>query len=849
MLNPTLTPTALFDQYRAVQPSFDECRTASGEYRPGWQSIAEFFDAAGPGGLKEFVAESDRFVRESGATFSAVGEAEDKSRPWQLSVVPLVFDAGSWGQLEAGLQQRMRVLEAVLSDLLGPQRLIKERIVPAELLWSNPQFKRAYHDLPPAGGLRLHVTSTDLARDDKGAWWVTGDRTRAPSGLGYLLENRILTSRLFPKLIRQSNVRRLASFFDLLRSRMRSLAPRKRDNPRVAILTPGDNSYRHFEDTYLARYLGYTLVQGRDLAVRSSKLNLKTLGGLLPIEVLWRHVSDEKCDPLELDPASLEGVTGLLQTIRGGSVAVANCIGSALAQMPALLPFLPAASRFLLSEELILPNIATYWCGGEKEKQYVLANLDSLVLRPAMAVTAAKPAIPAEMSAAAKKELVTAIQANPSHYVAQQQCQRSTTPVWHHGQLKPWHVALRSFHVHSLDGVDVLPGGFVRISPSASSLDHSITSGQLGQDCWVIDDQPVDHETTLLPPPGTLIRLTRSGAELPSRVAENLFWLGRNVERAESTARLLRATLVRLAGETNLSDLKELPRLTAALAAVGQIEPDYAIDGLVGGLPALDRTLPHSLFDRNPPRGLQMSVLNAADKASAVRDRISLDAYQIIMRIKTELTRPRPAHAMDIGSTIETLNQVIRDLLAFSGLASESITRTHGWRFLQLGRRIERAYQTAELLAATLVRGVADERPLFESVLEATDSLMTYRTRYLLLLQPAPVLDLLITDQSNPRSIAFQTQSIVELVSQMPIDAADVMLGADQKAAEYLSYIVRRSDPYQLAQSDPSGQRRHLSELLNQLLDGLPALSDAVSARYLIHTGQAQTLTGRSASH
>ncbi len=796
--------------------------------------------------MKEFVAESDRSVRESGATFNAIGDIDGQSRPWQLSVVPLAFDASTWTRLEAGLQQRMRVLEAVLSDILGPQRLLKERIIPAELLWSNPLFKRAYHDLPPAGGLRLHVTATDLARDSKGAWWVTGDRTRAPTGLGYLLENRILTSRLLPQLIRQSNVRRLASFFDRLRGRMRSLASTKQENPRVVILTPGDNSYRYFEDTYLARYLGFTLVQGRDLAVRGNRLNLKTLGGLLPIEVLWRHVSDDKCDPLELDPSSLEGVTGLLQAIRGGTVAVANCIGSTLVQMPALLPFLPAASRFLLSEELVLPNIATYWCGGEKEKQYVLANLDSLVVRPALAVSDSKPLVPSQLSAPAKKELIAAIQANPHRYVAQPHCQRSTTPVWNNGQLESWHMALRTFHVQSADSIDVMPGGFVRVSPQSESLDHSITSGRLGQDCWVIDDKPVDQETTLLPPPGTLIRLTRSGAELPSRVAENLFWLGRNVERAESTARLLRTTMVRLAGETNIGELKELPRLTAAIAAVGQIEPDYAIAGLVSSLPPLDRMLPSSIFDRQPPRGLQMSVLNAADKASAVRDRISLDAYQIVMRLKAELTLPRAAHTIDIGGSIETLNQLIRDLLAFAGLASESITRTHGWRFLQLGRRIERAYQTAELLAATLVRSESDERSLFESVLEATDSLMTYRTRYLLSLQPAPVLDLLITDQSNPRSIAFQVQAIEKLVSQMPIDAAEVTLGSDQKAAEYLSYVIRKSDPYQLATCDANMHRRNLNDLLQILIEALPALSDAVSARYLIHTGQEQTLTGRS---
>jgi uncharacterized circularly permuted ATP-grasp superfamily protein len=319
-LNPTLTSTTPFTQYAPSQLSFDECKTPSGEFRPGWELIADFFDSAGPEGLKEFVSECDRSVRESGATFNAIGDIDGQSRPWQLSVVPLAFDASTWAPLEAGLKQRMRVLEAVLSDILGPQHLLKERILPAELLWSNPFFKRAYHDLPPAGGVRLHVTATDLARDNKGAWWVTGDRTRAPTGLGYLLENRILTSRLLPNLIRQSNVRRLASFFDCLRGRMRSLASTKQENPRVVILTPGDNSYRYFEDTYLARYLGFTLVQGRDLAVRGNRLNLKTLGGLLPIEVLWRHVSDDMCDPLELDTRRCNRfATGNSWWHRGGS--------------------------------------------------------------------------------------------------------------------------------------------------------------------------------------------------------------------------------------------------------------------------------------------------------------------------------------------------------------------------------------------------------------------------------------------------------------------------------------------------------------------------------------------------
>ncbi len=311
--------------------------------------------------------------------------------------------------------------------------------------------------------------------------------------------------------------------------------------------------------------------------MRRGQLNLKTLGGLLPLDVIWRKISDQKCDPLELDPDSNEGVTGLLQTIRSGAVAVANDIGSTLAQMPALLPFLPAAARFLFSEEMSLPSVATYWCGGRKERSYVLQHLDDLVIRPAFVITGAAPVAPATLSAAARAELVSAINANPRQYVAQSRPSRSVTPVWHDQQLHPWHLALRSFQLQTTDQVHVLPGGLARVSPEADPLDRSPASGRLGLDCWVIGDTPVDLETTLLPPVGAVIQLTRGGDELPSRVAENLFWFGRYFERAESIARLLRTALNRMSGENDLNDMPDVPRLIAALASVGQIEPDYAI--------------------------------------------------------------------------------------------------------------------------------------------------------------------------------------------------------------------------------------------------------------------------------
>ena len=834
------------DDYAPATDRYDECKTQAGQIRPCWGPLANHFAALEAAGIDERSVRIEQLLQENGATFNVESEVGRQTRPWQLGAVPLVFDAESWTRLETGLKQRTRVLESLLADLLGPRRLIQERVVPAELLLANPFFQRAYQGLPSTGGIRLHISATDVARATDGSWWVTGDRTRAPSGLGYLLENRIITSRVYPHLIRRCNIQRMASFFDSLRIHLRSLATRVRDNPRVVLLTPGQNSYRAFEDAYLARYLGLTLVQGRDLAVRGGRLNVKTLGGLLPIEVLWRHISDRKCDPLELEPDSSEGVTGLLRSVRQDQVSVANSIGTVIGQMPALLPFLAGAAEFLLGESLLLPNAATYWCGGERERRYVLEHLDSLVIRQAFAVVGAAPTIPSELSQSAREELVAAIQAKPHQYVAQARVSHSTTPVWAEGRWQPWHVALRTYQLQTAGGVEVLPGGLARANPQEHILGSPPTSGQLTLDCWVSSGQPVDTETTLLPPPDAKITIKRSGDELPSRVAEHLFWLGRYAERCEGIARLLRTTLIRLSGEDEWSVLPEVSRLIAALAAVGQIEPDYAIDELGSAMPKLDQVLPASVFDTNRPRGLQSSIRSMMTNATAVRDRISLDAYRIVRSVSIELgsLHSGPLSDVDMGLIMDRLNRLITDLLAFAGLSSESITRTHGWRFLELGRRIERADQTSEILAAMFAPPIKDERRLCEALLGATDSLMTYRSRYLALIRAEPTIDLLVTDETNPRSIRYQLDQIHSLLAPLPSVSTEIGLGVDEKIAEALLHRMRLSDPQTLGQYDDRGLHERLHELLQLMIKELPKLSDAIAARYLIHAGATQDLTG-----
>lgn len=944
MSTTTTIASAPFDGYAAPDGHYDECFSRDGSPRPAFGPLVSHINTLGRDSLETLVAEGAALVRESGVTYNALEQEGERTRPWELAFTPLVIHAAEWKALDQGLKQRTRLLEAVLDDLLGPQRLLRERVLPADVVLRNPEFLRAYHGLPKSGGARLHVIATDLARDPNGVWCVTGDRTRAPSGLGYLVENRIITSRAYPELIQRSNIHRIASFFIRLRRMFESLSPRPSQNPRVAILTPGQKSYRSFEDTYLARYLGYTLVQGRDLAVRNGVLNLKTLGGLLPIDVLWRHVSDEFCDPLELDPVAVEGVTGMVQAVRSGNVGIANSLGSKLTQSPSLLPFLPAASRFLFGEEPILPTVTTLWCGDRDSCRQVLGDLDRYIIRPAFTIRGDRPTRPRDLSQHAREELMSAIRANPHQYVAQEPIPRSATPVWRDGRMQSWCVALRSFQIQFAGQVDVLPGGLVRVSPTSEGVENPHHSTQLGQDCWVVADGPVDQSSTLLPSPHVPLRFVRGGAELPSRVAENLFWLGRYSERAEAIARLLRTTMLRLVGEQSAADTPEMPRLIAALAAIGQIEPDYAVKELQGGLPSLDDALPKSLYTIDQQRGLSPSISALADKATAVRDRISLDAYRIVQQIQEELAQPVQFRAKnDTRLAIGRLTRLITGLLAFSGLGSESFTRTLGWRFLQLGRRIERAWQTAELLRATLVdldsmsraakaqaaqaaaaglkpdkdakaitgasaasdvpgtnasgkaagqvmnqnaggatspakqsagqsgsqpathaaggpvagnpaaadstpsqrSQVSDERPVLEAVLEVTDSIMTYRSRYLLRLEPDATLDLLITDETNPRSILFQLERIAEVMGPLPVEADEVGVPYDRRLAFDLLHRVRMAQPTLLAAASPSGRRESLDHLLEILTEGLPELSNAIAARYLIHTVASQALTGQ----
>lgn len=877
-----------------------------------WQPLRQYLSSLDSAGLNRMIESVTEAIRDGDVTLQV--DPGRTPRQWRLSAMPTIIDAAGWAVLRDGIADRMQILELVLDDLLGPRRLLREGVVPPGVLWQNPTFQRAYVDLPPPGsasgrpGHRIDLSAFEVIRTGPTGWTVVGDRTRAPSGLGYLLENRIATGGVLAKPMRQTGTLRLANFFDSLRTHLSSLGP-SGQSPRVAMLTPRSELYRQFEDSFLARYLGITLAQGTDLAVRGDRLFLKTIGGLVPIDVLWRHINDRQCDPLSLNPRSIDGVPGLLRTIRHRRVEMANAIGSGLAQTPALFPYIDAAARLLIGRPPLLPAGRTWWCGDPSSMQFVMDNLKSLVVKAAFRTSRRPTAFASQMSAADLQTLRSDMMRSPHRFVATAMPDYPTTPVFQNGRACPWRMVMKCFSLQTGGRTEVLPGALVRLSPLDRELMFSAISGSLTQDCWVQNDAPVQPSVTLLPPKTSVPAITRFGDELPSRVAEQLYWLARYTERAESIARLMRTLLGRLSEGTTLRDLPEAAAMIRALAALGQIETTYGLEDFQKAMPTVGDAIVRSLIRPTEDDGLHRSLRSALEAARQVRDRLPVDAFRILSRMVRDIESARPSgtntnattganadattgaatsespdqppiapeRAKDGGAAaddrldsehvaglIDRLNRLIEDCLSFVGMMSENFVRSGAWPFLQLGMGIERAAQTSELLLATLVTdqtsGAAparEARPrILEAILEITDSLMTHRARYPGSIQMATTLDLIVTDPTNPRSIQFQFDRIESLLRNLSKTDSGTP-PADLQWARELSRRLQKTELIRIAYPDgmdrPGRQmdaepfeRRQmiLVDLMSGLASDLPWLDRAIAGLHLLHTDVHVTGTG-----
>jgi uncharacterized circularly permuted ATP-grasp superfamily protein/uncharacterized alpha-E superfamily protein len=862
----------LLDGYRSLPSVHDEMVDRDGGLREQWIRVGHALDGLGYPELARRRGEAARLLANDGVDYQLSNVEPDggvPARRWELDPVPVLLGSGQWAEIERGVIQRAELLNLVLADLYGERRLLRTGVLPPELVFGHPGFLREADGIRIPGGQQLFSCAVDLARDASGAWWALSDRTQTPSGFGYALENRLVTSRVFPSMYRDVQVHRLVPFFRTLRCALREAAPPSAEEPRIVVLTPGPWSGTAFEHAFLASYLGYSLVEGADLTVRDGRVWLRSLGRLEPVDVILRRVDSTWCDPLELRSDSLLGVPGLVEACRVGSVSVVNPLGSGVLENPGLLPLLPTLAKHLLGEPLQLASAPSWWCGDETGRKHVLAHLDRLVIKSITREPGAETLLGWECSAAQRDELRARIEARPYGWVGQESLDLATVPALTERGLHPQHVLTRAFLVARNDSYVAMPGGLARVAAPAKGALIANRGDTVYKDIWVAASEPEDTEGSwsrrdLAGRDGRLAatfpEATFPEATLTSRAAENLFWLGRYAERAEAQVRLLRVVGDRrtdFADRVSPAGTACVRTLLAALSRVSGARPGFGLHGAPG--PAsesaqaelVDAELAALMTDTARPGTLAFAVHRLRDAAYPVRDQLSGDTWLVLGALERELFGPAEPGG---GPNSGRLARVLGSLLAFGGLTADMV-RDQGWRFLDAGRALERALGVCTLLRATVVDSVgigggdvepAAESLLLESVLSANESIITYRRRYRMDAQRDSVLELLLFDPDNPRSAMYQIDRLgTDLAAMADRDRAGRLTESERLVLE-ASTALRLADPTSLTApaGDRTPGRTELAALLERLVRLLERTADAVDGEHFTHLLPQRPLAG-----
>jgi uncharacterized circularly permuted ATP-grasp superfamily protein/uncharacterized alpha-E superfamily protein len=794
---------------------YDECVDATGKLRAPWAGFFEHLGADPAAKLRAATDACRRAIIEQDVSMNVyLGEQSD-SQPWPLDAVPLLISAAEWTQITRGLRQRAHLFNEILLDLYGPQKLLREGHLPAKLGMANPHFLRACAGLGKPDGVFLHSYAADLARSPDGQWWVIEDRLDAPSGLGYTLQNRIIARQALPDVFHRAPVQRLYQFFQDYRASLEALSP-NREAARITLLSPGPANETYFEQAYLSRYLGYTLAEGEDLITRDGQVFLRTVGGLKRTDVLVRRVDSDFCDPLELDPRSLLGVPGLVQAAHGGQVALANQLGARALETPALLAFLQPLCRHILGEELLLPSAGTWWGGQDGPLNYILENLHDLVVKPVFRATGAPPPrYGARMGKAARAALADEIRAQPWAWCGQERVLHGTTPGWHEGNLRPMPFITRFFLAWRDHDYIVMPGGLTRCNPKGEDMIVSLQQGSISKDTWVLDE--VSSNSTPALPPARITEALRHPAATPSRMADNFFWLGRYLERCSQLVRKLEKIGPLMRDEIAMLD----PGVATDALRIVLVAQDARspIDATLEQQTALLRQV---AADRSHGSSLASNLDYLGNLLDRIKVRMPPEAWQMLRQM-----RRRPA-VLD-AAAYSALQQ---QLTAFEGLTAEAMPRDTAWRFLDLGRRIERGSQLLSLLRGLLhpSDGLPPTEFRLQTVLHLSDCLSTYRSVFHGALNTEAALDWLFHSPENPRGLHFQVDRINTHLGTLPEELAPQAVATLRTIAFRMLSDVRLAKLHELA-ADPVNANATFLELRT----GLAGMSDRLTHIYFSH--------------
>jgi len=843
----TSLPTPSAASYQPLAGCYDEMVDAAGAAREHWAHVAGVFSELGVEELLRRHDEAGRLIDQDGVVYNAYKDGVRPGERWVLDPVPIVLSSREWEGIERGLIERAELLDLVLTDLYGKRDLLRRRLIAPEVVFGHAGFLRPWDQIRLPGAHQLVTYAADIGRDADGRPLVLSDRAQAPSGVGYALEARSVISRVFPTLYRDSQVHRLAPFFRTLRTALQQVAPADIEDPRTVVLTPGPWNETAFEHAFLASRLGYPLVEGADLVTRRGRVWMRSLGRLEPVHVILRRVDAWFCDPLELKPDSQLGVPGLVEAARSGAVSIVNPLGSSVLENPALMAFLPRLSEHLLGSSLALPSVPTWWCGEDDGRRHVLANIERLVLRPISRTASTATLFGWELSAEELDECRRRIEARPYGWVGQEPLTMASAPTLTPGGLVARRSVLRAFAIPRNDSYAVMPGGLTRVAPDDDGARISSQAGAISKDTWVLASEP-ERLTGFWLDSGPAVQGIDPMASIPSRAAENLWWLGRYAERAEAITRLLRVAYDRrndFQGSANPAGIESLRALLVALTHTTATYPGFVGDGAQRRLESPGRELLELVVDDGRTGTLAHSVRALLDAAYAVRDQLSADTWLVVGALDREILElGEPMH--DPQAVVSTaLQRVMQGLLALGGLRSESMVRDLGWRFMDAGSRLERGLQLLSLLQATLLdaRSVATDSLVLESVLTAAESIITYRRRYRSHAQLQTLLDLLLLDGGNPRSLVFGLQRLAEDLDGLPV-GPDRRLREEQRLVLEASTALRLADTEVLVEQNERGHRPALESFLGEVRGKLLEAAAAVDRVHFVHLLPRASLVG-----
>lgn len=836
------------EEYHKDASLFDEMWADKESIRPHWKALLDEISKMGIEELSYRHQELQRLLRENGVTYNVYGDPQGMNRPWKLDPIPLVLSQSAWSELERGLKQRAELLNAMLNDLYGKRMLIREGLIPKDLIFSDKKFLRPCDQIQYPHPYQLLMYAADISRGPDGRMWIIGDKTQAPSGWGYTMENRSVMARVLPEFFQANPIYKMSGYFRQTQNAITQFAPIAKDDTRVVLLTPGPMNETYFEHAYLASFQGLTLVQGQDLMVKDDFVWLKTLSGLEKVDIIIRRVDDVFCDPLSLRMDSQLGVAGLLEVVRKGNVTISNALGSGILENPGLMAFMPTVCQRLLGEEQILPNIATWWCGQKTEFTFVMERLDQLVIKCLDKRLSPSSQLGWLLSKEELDNLKRKIKAFPYLYVGQEQAIFSSSPSFSSNILSARHTVLRCFLNATLEGYEVLPGGLTRSAPEEGNNHVSNQAGGISKDTWVLnnDHHRPSHRINLnsnVPP-----RL-KGMEELPSRTAENLFWVGRYGIRILYTARLMRIVMEYQASVRNFTDFMDEEILNVLLGTLTQMTmtyPGFLGDEGITNLKNPEPELKSIMLDPHRVGGLAFSLERWKGAANSVRDRWSMDTWRVLDSVDLSWKKLISNPKVEIWQVRAALDQLINGIAALIGLTRGSMSGEEGRIVYDIGMDIEKCLLISSLIRSTLVAEREDhiEYSLLEAVLRINESLHSYRYRYRTFLQLSGTLELILLDTSYPQSMAFAVQDLQERLSTLPEINITGKLREEEKLILKIFTNLQLVNALQLTKvSKDSVLRDSLDQLLSKVSDSISESASIITHTYFSHIRDNRQLT------